>query len=241
MFAVTSDLKMITMSSSCDLVTKKTCYDLDATPHGDMLFAGNRGFDICDQNGKVVRSVPTKEGDFTSIQYYKGKIYTLLKEPKGSNKRRVVVFDATTYQETSRWELPDYGYVSMLAVSNDKVYAVDSDAKKVKIYSLTGNPKSDFHHSGFKNPGYMCACPPDGVLIADWSAGVVYKVECSTDKIVWEWKVTTPRGVYCDKLGNVWTWSSKEKAYFLRSSDGRFVIASVRVVKHLHPHLHNVC
>lgn len=217
----TVDLTKVALSASCKVVTKRTSYDLDFTSSGDLLLAGNRSFDICNTNGEVLRTVPNPEGDYTSIQYYKGRIYTLLKEPKGSSKRRVIVFDAITYNEVKRWELPDYAYVSMLAVSNDKVYVVDSDSKKIKIYSLTGEHKTDFFHSAFRNPVYMCNCPPDGILLSDWSAGIVYKMECRTDKIAWQFKVDNPRGVYCDKKGIVWIWSSKERALYLRSPDGQ--------------------
>ncbi|XP_067930323.1 uncharacterized protein [Watersipora subatra] len=220
LFQVT-DLNKVSISAGCNVISKKTCYDLDITPSGDMLFASNRAFHICNTNGEVLRSIATDEGDFTSIQYYKGRIYTLMKEPKGSNKRRVVVYDAKTYQEVVRWELPNFAYISMLAVSNDKVYVVDADAKKIKIYSLTGQAKPDFFHAAFRNPVYMCCCAPDGILLTDWSADIVYKIECSTDKIAWQFNISSPRGVYCDKKGMVWVWSSKEKAIYIRSADGK--------------------
>lgn len=218
-----TDLSKISLSASCDIITPKTSYDIDITPSGDILLAGNRGFNVCDKNGNILRSVPNNKGDFTSIQYYKGRIYTLLKEPKGSNKRYVIVYSAKDCKECCQWKLPDYGFVSMLAVSNDKVYAVDSDSKKVKIYSLSGNSLTDFYHSLFKNPVYMSKCAPDGVLLADWSAGLVYKIDCATDKIAWQFEVESPRGVYCDRSGNVWIWSSKEKMLVLRSADGKQV------------------
>lgn len=221
LFQVT-DLNKVSISAGCNVISKKTCYDLDITPSGDMLFASNRAFHICNTNGEVLRSIATDEGDFTSIQYYKGRIYTLMKEPKGSNKRRVVVYDAKTYQEVVRWELPNFAYISMLAVNNDKVYVVDADAKKIKIYSLTGQAKPDFFHAAFRNPVYMCCCAPDGILLTDWSAGIVYKIECSTDKIAWQFNISSPRGVYCDKKGMVWVWSSKEKAIYIRSADGKW-------------------
>lgn len=219
-----TDLSKLTVSANCSVISKKTCYDLDITPSGDILLAGNRSFDICNMSGEILRTVPTQEGDYTSIQCYKDKIYTLLKEPKGSNKRRVVVFDASSYKEVHRWELPDYAYVSMLAVSNDKVYVVDSDSQKVKIYSLAGHPKTDFHHVAFRNPVYMSSYSSDGVLLTDWAAGIVYKIDSETDKIAWQFNVNGARGVYCDKMGLVWVWSSKDKSIYVRSSDGKLAI-----------------
>lgn len=222
MFEAT-DLSKVSLSANCKVVNPKTCYDLDITPTGDILLASNRAFHICNASGEIARTIPSEEGDYTSIQYYKGRIYTLLKEPKGSSKRRVIIYDSGSYREVTRWELPDYAYVSMLAVSNDKVYAVDSNSKKVKIYSITGAPKPDFYHAAFRNPVYMSSCPPDGVLLADWSAGIVYKIECSTDKIAWQLSINSPRGIYCDKMGIVWVWSSKDKAIYNRSADGKLV------------------
>lgn len=215
-----TDVDKVSLHDDCIVIKTKTCYDLTYSPSGDVLLAGNRGFDICDRNAVVQRSVLSTQGDFTSIQYYKDKIYTVLKEPKGSNKRRVIVYSTPRYTECTRWELPDYGYVSMLAVSNDKVYVVDSDAKKIQVYSLKGDLITDFHHSSFKNPVYMSSCSDNGVLLSDWSAGIVYKIDTTADKVVWQFKVATPRGVHCDQAGNVWVWSSKEKALYLRSADG---------------------
>lgn len=216
------DVDRISLSDSCTVVSKKTCYDMDSLPSGGVLLAGNRSFDICDRSGKITRTIFSKEGDFTSIQCYKQKVYCLLKEPKGSNRRFVIVFDMDTYTECNRWQLPDYGFVSMLAVNNDKVYVVDSDKKKVIVYNLDGSTYTEICHAEFKNPVYMCPYHPNGVLISDWSAGMVYKIDCVKDEVDMSFKVPTPRGVYSDKFSNIWVWSSKEKALYLRSADGEF-------------------
>lgn len=218
--AQTSSADNIFMSEKCEIVSKKTCYDIETTPSGQIILAGNRSLDICDRNGKVQRTVFSPEGDFTSIQYFKGHIYTLLKEPKGSNRRKVIVFETPSYKESCRWNLPDYGFVSMLAVSNDKVYVVDSDAKRVKVYSLVGKLITDFQHTNFKNPVYMSDYLDNGVLLSDWSAGVVYKIDSIEDRVEWNFKVATPRGIHCDKRGNIWVWSSRDKVLVLRSVDG---------------------
>ncbi|KAF6040684.1 hypothetical protein EB796_001013 [Bugula neritina] len=220
-FAVT-DLDRITLGEKCEVISDKKCYDLDVIPSGQILIGKKDGFDICDKNGKVLRSVKVNGFSITTVQYYKSKIYTLAKDyTKDSKKRKVMVFEMPNYTESASWSLPDFGYISMLAVNNDKVYVVDCDAKKVKVYSLTGKQISDFSHSGFIDPIYMSSCPPDGVLVTDWQTGLVYKINCMNDQLAWEFKVNEPRGVFCDKLGNIWVWARKSKELVLRSSDGK--------------------
>lgn len=222
LFAVTN-IEDIKLDEHCKIISTKTCYDLDIMKTGEILLGIGKGFDIIDQGGKVLRSVKFKTGNANSIQYYKRKIYVLVASSTSTKERWIYVYSLPDYKEETHWELPKFGYISQMAVSNDKVYVVDPDNKKVKIYSLTGEAKPDFDHSAFRNPIHLARCPPDGVLLSDWSAGIVYKIECSTDKIIWEFKVTNPRGVFCDRLGNSWVWAYKEMAFHLRSADGKFL------------------
>ena len=234
---VATDVSKISLSPDFTTIPKRHCYAVDRMPNGDVLLAGYYGFDVSNTKGEILKEVKSKEGHYTGIQYYKGKIYCLLKNSsKGSLKRSVVVHDIPSYEVVNKWSLPDYEFVSMLAVSNDKVYAVDINAKRVKIFSLTGEPKNDFLHPSFLKPIYMSRCAPDGVLLADLAAEKVHKIDCSTDKIVWSFDLKSPRGVYCDKQGNIWVWSSSKKAYFVRSSDGKYSYyqpETTRIVKHL--------
>ncbi|XP_067944224.1 uncharacterized protein [Watersipora subatra] len=205
----------------CEIASRKTCYDMDVLPSGHVLCAGNRSFDVCDRTCKIVRTIFSREGDFTSIQFYKGHVYALLKEPKPSKIRRVIVFLQSTYQEKRRWDLPEYGFVSMLAVSNDKVYVIDNAARKVNVYGLNGDFLQSISHAAFKNPVYMCPVADHGVLVADWSTGAVFKINSTNETIDDEFHVPSPRGVYCDKFGNWWVWSSKDRSMYLRSADGQ--------------------
>lgn len=220
MFEVT-DLEKVSLSETCDIVSRKACYDLIAVPNGDLLLVGTVGIDICDKDGKTFSSIPTEKDACTSVQYYKGKIYILFHSKDHKVKRSIVVFDATTYRETTRWAIADRLHVSKIAVCNDKVYNIDG--KKVKIYSLTGESNSESYvkYTGFETPAHMSSCPPDGILIGDLHSGFVCKMDCSTDTVVWKWKVREPRVVYCDQLGNVWTWSTIGKSFSIRSSDGK--------------------
>ncbi|XP_067931377.1 uncharacterized protein [Watersipora subatra] len=217
----TTDISNVKLDPNYTTTSVKNAYAVDLLPDGTLIVASTGGFYNMNDRGEVIKKNETNEGDFTGIQYYKGKIYCLLKERKGSNKRRVLAYNMSDYKEVARWELPEYAFISMLAVSNDKVYAVDIANKRVRVFTLIGEPKADFVDPSFQKPIYMSRCAPDGVLLADLASEQVHKIDCSTDKIVWSFSRKSPRGVYCDKDGNIWVWSSKDKAFWIRSSDGK--------------------
>ncbi|XP_067944214.1 uncharacterized protein [Watersipora subatra] len=211
---------------SCEFATKKTCYDMDVLPSKQIVCAGNRSIDVFDNTGTPTRTIFTKEGDYTSIQVYKGHIYALLKAPQhtATHARWVIKFEENTFKEVHRWDLPPYKFVSMLAVSNDKVFVINNDGPKVKmnVYSTDGELLRDIScDDQFKKPVYMCPLGDDGILVADRTANAVYKINSIDEKVDEVYPVPSPRGVYCDPSGNWWIWSSEEKSIYLRSADGQ--------------------
>ena len=211
----------LTTLYTCTVALTKICYSVSETSSGQILVGGSRGFDICSSDGRIVRSVGEPTGDIFSIQYYNFNIYTLCKEPKPSNKRYVIVFDAIDYSEIWRWSVPEFAYISNMAVSNNKVYISDPDNAQLCVYSLNGTHITNIKHSTFSTPNHLSISTPDSIIISDLGANKVHKLDSRTDTITWTCTdVSNPRGVCCDTNGDVWVWSKSTKSIFILSELG---------------------
>ena len=136
-------------------------------------------------------------------------------------KRYVIVFNSDDYSEVRRWSVPNYKYISNIAVSNNKVYVSDTDNKQLCVYSLTGTPITNIKHSTFSSLDYLSISTPDSILISDRAANKVHKLNSRTDTITWTCTdVSNPRGVCCDTNGDVWVWSNSTKSIFILSESG---------------------
>ena len=203
----------------CAVSLNDTCYSVSETPAGQILVGRVQGFDICTRDGEIVRSVSVSTGNINSIQFYNSNIYTLCKEPTPATKRYVIVFNSDDYSEVRRWSVPDYEYISNIAVSNNKVYVSDTDNKQLCVYSLTGTPITNIKHSTFSKPVHLSISTPDSIIISDCGANKVHKLDSRTDTITWTCTdVRDPRGVCCDTNGDVWVWSRSTKSIYILSS-----------------------
>ena len=208
-----------TTLNNCSVTLTKRCYSVSETPTGLILVGRDDGFDICNSDGRIVRSVNVSTGHIVSIQYCNSEIYTLCMKGEYGPKRYVLVFNSDDYSEVRRWSVPDYKYISNIAVSNNKVYVSDTDNKQLCVYSLTGTPITNIKHSTFSSLDYLSISTPDSILISDWGANKVHKLDSRTDTITWTCTdVSIPRGVCCDTNGDVWVWSKSTKSIYILSS-----------------------
>jgi len=176
------------LDTECSAVMSQWCYDVTEW-EGKMLVGRNDGFDVVDskvspdtserggqsRSHRVLKSVSTADsGGIISIRYYNNQIYTLYKEKPPGTKRQVIVFDSE-YREVKRWSVPDFKFISQLAVCNNKVYVSDRDNKQLCVYSATsGKLLSTLSNPLFVSPEYLNICPPHSLLISDCLANRVY-------------------------------------------------------------------
>ena len=208
-----------TTPSTHDVVNAKICYSVTEDNQGQILVGRNRGFDVYDTRCKFVKSVEMSDLNIHCIQHYKDMAVALGVDTS-DNKRCVAVMDYP-YQYgyyTTKWSLPNFGYISNLVASNDKVY-VSADSQ-LYVYSLTGGLYKDnfVKHYTFRKPVHLSTSSPDTVVISDREANKVHELYSTTDTVVWTCsEVKDPRGICCDTNGNVWVWSRETKSIFLIS------------------------
>ena len=195
-------------------------------PTGEVLVGRGRGFDIVSSDGRIVKSVSVSTGNIISIQFYNNEIYTLCIEPPPSTKRYVIVFNRDHFNELRRWSVPDYKFISNIAVSNYKVYVSDTDNKRIRVYSLTGAHINFVNSSTFNSPVHLSVGSGCSVIISDYWADKVHKLDSRTDTITWTCPdVRDPTGVCCDTNGDVWVWSDSTKSiYVLSSATGKTTV-----------------
>ncbi|XP_067944258.1 uncharacterized protein [Watersipora subatra] len=220
-------LKEQTTLGKCDTVLAYACYSVDVKPTGEILAGRNNKFTLCNSKGSVVKSVSVSDGNIISIQWYKGCIYTLCLEPKPGSKRKVIVYDGSNYNELRRWSVPNYKFISKLAVTNDKVYVADPEHHQLCVYSLTGETADPIFHAIFSSPIYLAISHPEGIIVSDWKANKVHSLR-NDGTIRWtSGKVADSTGVCCDASKNVWTWSRSSKVLFLLSHQSGDVKAEI--------------
>jgi len=223
------------LDTECSVVMSQDCYDVTDW-EGKMLVGRNDGFDVVDcrvsadtserggqsRSHRVLKSVSKAESaGIMSVQYYNNQIYTLCKEIGSGTKRQVIVFDSE-YREVRRWSVPDYKFLSQLAVCNNKVYVSDTDNKQLCVYSATsGTLLSILSNPLFVSPNYLNICPPHSLLISDYHANRVHRLNCRSDTITWTSAVVkNPRGIALDHIGReVWVYSKATKSLFILYSD----------------------
>ncbi|KAF6034985.1 hypothetical protein EB796_006707 [Bugula neritina] len=223
------------LDTDCSVVMSQWCYDVTDW-EGKMLVGWDGGFDVVDsrvspdtserggqsRSHRVLKSVSTADsGNINSIQYYNNQIYTLCKEVGSGTKRLVIVFDSK-YSEVRRWSVPDYKFISQLAVCNNKVYVSDTDNKQLCVYSATsGTLLSILSNPLFVSPNYLNICPPHSLLISDYHANRVHRLNCRSDTITWTSAVVkNPRGIALDHTRReVLVCSRATKSLFILNSD----------------------
>ena len=183
-----------------------------------MLLGRDTGFDVCTNDGRKLKSVNIPLGHITSIQYYNDNIYALCQEQGNGTKRHVLVFKSSNYKRIKSWPVPDYRCISNIAVVKNKVYVSDTANKRIAVYSITGDHSSYVTDSTFNSPDHICIGRDCSVIVSDWKADKVCRLDGKIDKIRWICdKVKTPRGVCCDTNGDVWVWSEHDKSIFVLS------------------------
>ena len=219
----------------CDTVLADWCYSVHVTPAGEILAGGNRKFTVCNRKGSVVRTVSVSDGHVNSIQWYKNCIYTLCITPKIGSKRKVMVYDGMSYNELRRWSVPNYEFISQLAVTNDKVYVADPEHHQLCVYSLTGETSDPISHAVFSRPNYLAISHPEGITVSDCHGNKVLSLRNDGTMRWTSSKVADPRGVCSDASNNVWTWSRSSKVLFLLShqSGGSAADSTVLLVSSL--------
>jgi len=223
------------LDTECSVVMSQTCYDVTDW-EGKMLVGRNNGFVVVDsrvspdtsergaqsRSHRVLKSVSTADsGVITSTQYYTNQIYTLCNEKGSGTKRQVIVFDSE-YSEVKRWSVPDFKFISQLAVCNKKVYVSDPNNKQLCVYSATsGTLLSTLSNTLFACPLHLNICPPHSVLISDYLADRVHRLDCRSDTITWTSVVVkNPRGIALAHTGReVWVWSRATNSLFILNSD----------------------
>jgi len=201
-----------------------------------MLVGRYGGFDVVDsrvsadtserggqsRSHRVLKSVSTAiSGNINSIQHYNNQIYTLCKEKGSGTKRQVIIFDSE-YNEKKRWSVPDYKFISQLAVCNNKVYVSDPDNKYLCVYSATsGTLLSALSNPLLVSLNYLNICPPHSLLISDCLANRVHRLDCRSDSMTWTSDVVKyPGGIALDHTGReVWVYSRATKSLFILNSD----------------------
>jgi len=157
---------------------------------------------------EIVKSVAIEGADFVrSIQRYENCIYTLCVV---NNQFQVVVFDANTYVEVKRWYVPEIvPGNARLAVSDEKVYITDLTHNQLIVFSTDGKHLTNITHSSSIKPSALSVCPPHSIIICDYEANRVHKLDTTTDDIIWSsTAVKSPSTVCCDDTsGEVWVWS----------------------------------
>jgi len=223
------------LDTEFSVVMSQPCYDV-INWEGKMLVGRNGGFDVVDsgvspdtserggqsRSHRVLKSVSTVDsGHIISIRCYNNQIYTLCIEKPPSTKRQVIVFDSE-YREVKRWSVPDFKHISQLAACNNKVYVSDSDNKQLCVYSATsGTLLSTLSNPLFVSPDYLNICPPHSVLISDYHANRVHRLDCRSDTITWTSAVVKDlRGIALDHTGReVWVYSTATKSVFILNPD----------------------
>ena len=199
-----------------DTVLGDTCYSLDVTHTGEILAGQQNQFTVCNNKGIAVKTVSVSDGNIVSIQWYKGHIYTLCLKSQRS-KRKVIVYDGRSYNEMMSWSVPNYGHISQLAVTNDKVYVADPEHHQICVYSLTGETAHLISHAIFSSPEHLAISHSAGIIVSDRKAN---KVHSLNDDGTIRWtssKVAGPRGVCCDASDGDWIWSHGSRVLFLLS------------------------
>ena len=131
------------------------------------------------------------------------------------------MFNSDDYSEVRRWSVPAYKHITNIAVSNNKVYVPDIDNKQLCVYSLTGTPITNIKHFTFSTPNYLNISTSDSIIISDFAASKVHKLDSRTDTITWTCPcVRHPGVVCCDTNGDVWVWSNCTKSIFILSESG---------------------
>jgi len=223
------------LNTDCSVMMSQICYDVTDW-EGKMLVGRNGGFVVVDsrvspytserggqsRSHRVLKSVSTaNSGNIVSIQCYNNQIYTLCIEKGSGTKRQVIVFDSE-YSEVRRWSVPDYKFISQLVVCNNKVYVSDTGNKQLCVYSATsGKLLSTLSNPLFVSPLHLNVCPPHSLLISDYDANRVHRLDCRSDTITWTSAVVkNPRGIALDHTRReVWVYSKDTKSLFILNSD----------------------
>jgi len=220
-------------------------YYYDVTDGGghNILVGRDGGFDVLDTSKvsessssvggsgyEIVKSVTVKwAGYVESIQEYENYIYTLCVV---YNQFQVVVFDANTYVEGNRWSVPELvPGNARLAVCDEKVYITDHTHNQLTVFSTDGKHLPNITHSIFIEPSALSVCPPHSIIICDYEANRVHKLDTTTHDIIWSsTAVEKPAVSCCDHTsGEVWVWShytSGEVWVWSRNTDSMFILDS---------------
>jgi len=165
---------------------------------------------------EIARSVAIEgAGVAWFLQRYENRIYTLCDV---NYQLQVVVFDANTYAEVDRWPVPEVViFFARLAVCDEKVYIADQIHKQLCVFSTDGKHLTNIKqftytyitHSSFIKPFALSVCPPHSIIICDYLANRVHKLDTRTHNIIWSsTAVKRPSAVCCDHTrGEVWVWS----------------------------------
>lgn len=227
----TANREKITLGAG-ERVRSSYCYCVSETPEGQLLVGRKGGFDIISSDGEVVRSVSVPTGDIHSAQYYDGCLYALHYEST-KRLRQVIVFDSENYSEQRRWSRPYSWHAPSIAVSNDKVYVSDPDRGFLCVCSLTGTNTINHYSRTYKTPMQLSVSEPDCIIISDYSANIVKKLNCRTEKMVCLYDGPERHGDQCcDDDGNVWVWLCESRSLSVLSSGSGWYTIVTRSCKY---------
>jgi len=153
------------------------------------------GVDRIDENNKVTKSfISIKGSDVKSISVHNDQIYTL------SSDSTVRVHDLKGKTITS-WTHTDnkLKWVNQLAIINNQVSIPDRLNKTLVFYSLNGEVVNTLP-CPLLTDTIVCLSAADNnsIIISQRNSSLVYKVDTSTDDIIWQCKeVAKPLGITC--------------------------------------------